>query len=178
MCQHTSRAGTLAWREGPAWVITVGTHATKDELKKAVTDEGHEFSTSALGLIDTDGFTIETTLRQIGLFTATVAEIGFLKGGEVEYVYAKLDELGYGVCPDETALQLRREYKDQPIEDDDYDCLEVVTEPKADANGRDSMLRVVRHSHGSWVRWASAYPCRKLDADIRLVFCLKSQLAA
>jgi len=165
-----ARAETLAWQDRPVWkIVTVGTHASKDELKKAVTDEGHKFSDWALGLINTDGFTIETTLRQIGLFTATVAEIGFPKGGKVKDIYAKLDELGFGICPDETALQLRREYKDQPMDE----WRRVVTEPKAGTDGLLAVLYVVRDSGGSWVDWRYAYPDSEWSADYRLVFCRK-----
>ena len=164
------RAETLAWQQRPAWkVITIGTHASKEELKKAVTDEGHKFSDWALGLIDTDGFTVETTPRQIGLFTATVAEIGFSKSAKVKDIYAKLDELGYAVCPDETALQLRRDYLDQPMDE----WRRVVTEPKAGSYGFLSVLRVVRGQDGSWVYSYYAGPGDVWDGDYRLVFCRK-----
>lgn len=164
------RAETLAWQDRPVWkIVTVGTHASKDDLKKAVTDEGHKFSDWALGLINTDGFTIETTPRQIGLFTATVAEIGFPKGGKVKDIYAKLDELGFTVCPDDTALQLRREYKDQPMDE----WRRVVTEPKADADGDLTVLDVGRNSRGSWVSWGYAFPDNEWPAGRRLVFCRK-----
>jgi hypothetical protein len=149
--------------------ITIGTHASKDELKKAVTDEGHKFAVWALGLIDAEGFTIETTPRQIELFTATVVEIGFPKGGKVKDIYAKLDELGFTVCPDETALQLRREYKDQPMDE----WRRVVTEPKADADGDLHVLRVGRDSDGSWVSWLYADPDDVWGENCRLVFCRK-----
>ncbi|MCR4278082.1 MAG: hypothetical protein NUV80_05150 [Candidatus Berkelbacteria bacterium] len=166
----TKRAEVLAFSERPAWkTITVGTHPNKKDLQKTVETEGHKLSDWAKEVVKNKLFTVETEERKLDLYTATVAELGFPNGAKVSDIYAKLDEFGFGKCPDETALQLRREYTDQPM--DEWRI--VVSEPLADAYGDLIVLSVVRYSYGSWVYGNYAIPDIVWSGYYRLVFCRK-----
>ncbi len=154
----------------PVWkIVTVGTHRNKKALRQAVLDEGHRISDWSEELIKNKKFAVETEERTLELFTCTVAELGFPNGAKVSDIYAKLDEFGFGICPHETALQLRREYKDQPMDEQ----LIVVSEPLTDANGNLGVFYVERYSNGSWVDWSYARPDGVWHEDCPLVFCRK-----
>lgn len=164
------RAELLAFTERPAWKpITIGTHKDKDSLKAAVEAAGHKFSDWANGVVKNAKFAVETTERKLDLFTCTVAELGFPDGARVDAIYAKLDSLGFGKCPDETALQLRLAYADQPM--DEFRI--VISEPRAGAAGFLRVLYVVRSSRGSWVFGLYAGPDYVWRGDYPLVFCRK-----
>lgn len=165
------RAAMLPLKQRPVWkTVKVGTHKSEKDLKKAVEDEGHKFSDWVVHLFNQKKFGLVTDgERTIDLYTATVAELGFPKGGTVKEIYAKLDQLGFGVCPQETAVQLRRVYKDQPMNERRI----VITEPVADADGYLHVLYVARDSDGSWVDRRYAGPGRFWYDVSRLVFCRK-----
>ena len=164
------RAAMLPFEKRPAWkTIKIGTHYSKQDLQKAVEEEGYKLSDWAKEVVGNKGFTIETIERNLELFTATVAELGFKNGANVKDIYEKLDKLGFSKCPVETALQLRRVYKDQPM--DEWRI--VVSEPLADSGGGLRVLYVERNQGGSWVRSYFARPGSVWDGHCRLVFCRK-----
>lgn len=164
------RAAMLPFEKRPVWkTIRVGTHKSKKDLQKVTEDEGHKFSEWAKDLFNQKKFPLATEERTIELHTATVAELGFPKGATVKDIYAKLDQLGYGICPHETAVQLRRVYKDQPM----GEWRIVVTEPVTDSDGDLVVLSVGRLSDGSWVGRGYADPGDVWYADYHLVFCRK-----
>lgn len=160
----------LAFTEGLAWkTIELGTHKSKDNLIKATEKEGHKISRSAMRFVNYKNFTVVSTKRKLELFETTVGKLGFPDGARVDVIYAKLDELGYTKCPNETALQLRRDYKDQPM----YESRIVVSEPLADADGGLDVLLVAHDSNGSWVSRRYAAPGLVWCGYYRLVFCRK-----
>lgn len=165
------RAAMLPFEVRPVWkTVKVGTHKSKKDLQKAVETEGHKLSDWAKDLFGQKKFPLTTDERTIELYTATVAELGFPDGAAtVKEIYAKLDQLGFGVCPHETALQLRRVYKDQPM--DEWRL--VITEPVAVSSRDLCVLYVARYSNGSWVIGSYAYPDDHWRSDYRLVFCRK-----
>lgn len=164
------RAALLPFEQRPVWkTVKVGTHKSKKDLKKATEDEGHKFSDWAADLFNQKKFPLSNEERTVELYTATVAELGFKEGATVKEIYAKLDSLGFGVCPHETAVQLRRVYKDQPMNE----WRIVITEPVADSDGGLAVLLVGRNSYASWVGRGYARPGSRWHADNRLVFCRK-----
>ena len=164
------RAELLAFSERPAWrTVTIGTHKDKKSLRQAVLDEGHRISDWSEQVIKNKKFAVETAERKLELFAATVKEITGKDQASVSEIYARLNELGFGICPHETALQLRREYKDQPM--DEWRI--VISEPLADSDGFLNVLRVVRGQDGSWVSSFFAHPGYVWNGFYRLVFCRK-----
>jgi hypothetical protein len=154
----------------PWMTLTVGTHATKNNLRKAVTDEGHKLCFWAMEFVDNKEFAVETTEREVELFKATLAELGLPNETLAKKVHEKLDELGFTMCPDETALQLRRAYKDQPL----YEAIIVVSEPRASADGIPKVLLVERSPNGSEVSCMYAFPTGIWWGGSKpLVFCRK-----
>lgn len=170
MESFSSNPSLVDMRSVPVWkTITIGTHKDKDSLKAAVEAAGHMLSDWSKGVVKNKDFAVVGEERQLDLFSCTVAELGFPDGARVDTIYAKLDELGFGKCPDETALQLRREYTDQPM--DEFRI--VISEPLQGSDGDLGVLGVDRYSGGSWVRWYFARPGCVCYADHHLVFCRK-----
>lgn len=166
----TKRAELLAFSDRPAWMtVTIGTHKDKKGLRQAVLDEGHRISDWSEEVIKNKKFAVETTERKLELFTATVKEVTGKDQARVDEIYARLDELGFGICPHETALQLRRELKDQPM--DTFRI--VISEPLAGADGLLGVLYVERSSVGSWVYGFYADPDVVWHGRCPLVFCRK-----
>lgn len=155
----------------PVWkTITIGTHKDKDSLEAAVEAAGHKFSKWARDIVANRDFaSVRQQERKLDLFTCTVAELDFPDGAGVDAIYAKLDELGFGKCPDETALQLRLAYADQPMDE----CRIVISEHRLGAPGGLSVLSVGRGSDGSWVDRSYANPDGVWVGDCPLVFCRK-----
>jgi hypothetical protein len=165
--RSAKRAELLAFTKRPPWMtIRCGTHKSVKDLCTAVTNEGHRINDYALSVTKNKKFAVATEECDIELFTATVAELGFPDGARVDAIYARLDELGFGKCPDETALQLRRAYANQPMNE----WRIVISEPLTDSYGSLKVLYVYRHYFGSWVDSIYAYPGSAWSGGLRLVF--------
>lgn len=146
--------------------VTIGTFKTTEALVKAV-EKDHKISDWAKELLPK--IQVEKKKRVLDLEIKTVAELGFPNGTTTKELFAKIKEIGE-LCPPETALQLRLQYKDQPL----GEWLIVVMEPIADADGYLYVLDVERYSNGSWVDGFYARSDDVWDGDCPLVFCLKS----
>lgn len=155
------------WKE-----IEVGIYDSKEGFKRAIANNDRSFTGFANSLIDNAGFVIETTPRNIRLFIATVAQFGFLGlTGKIPEVYSKLHGLGFGDCPDETALHVYKGYKDLPADG----WYRIVSEPKDFSHGYPRVLNVLsvgRFSDGPRIDTCYASADGEWNSQSRLVICL------
>lgn len=164
-----SNASLVDMRSLTVWkTIVIGIHKDKNALVAAVEAAGHNVVPHVKSVVENEQFKTETAKRTIELFTATVAELGFPYGARVDAIYTKLDELGFGICPSETALQLRIAYLDQSD-----DCRLIVAEPVAEPFGDLRVLSVESFCDSSSVGWDCANPDHQWYDTDRLVFCRK-----
>jgi len=113
--------GKLKFEVFPIWkTIRLGTGLkTAEDFLTALKRGGYGIQSDWMkGVLSGPSFTIASEKVKIKLVKVTVSELGFLKGGvKISGIYQRAQELGLGLCSLETALQLRLQYKDQPVDD-------------------------------------------------------------
>jgi len=101
----------------PVWkTITVGTFANSFALRNALDAAGCGIGNSATEILARPAFTLGTIKTNVELFTVSAAELGFQTDtASLADIYARAQQLGFGLAAAEVAPQLRLQYFDQPI---------------------------------------------------------------
>jgi hypothetical protein len=81
------------------------------------------------------------------LIRLTVFDLGFPGGATTNDIYAKAEELGLELCPAEVGPALRKQDRDQPMNE----FLIVGMEPIADSDGGPRVFRLCRVGDGLWL---------------------------
>jgi|GEM_PF-4925695 len=153
-----------------AWAkVTLATDDSKTRLLNCLREEGFHISHKAEGIIHQEAFRISTERTTIGLYRRRVDDLGFRSGARFDEILARLDQAGFCTCPNETPLQLRRHYKEQPKNE----WLTVISEPIVGPDGEPSILTVANNSNGLSVYGRYARPDSLFLPEQQLVFCLK-----
>lgn len=151
----------------PVWkTIKLGTHRSVDALQRAVS-KGNRISNWAYDLMEK--ISVFDKLTEIGLYRATVAEIGFPDGAKFADIRAKLHELGFTDCPAEVGPQLRRQYPDQPL----GEWARIMMDPITDSYGYLKVFHVGHFDNGRWLYSSYAYPEDFYDGHKVWVFARK-----
>ena len=101
----------------PVWkTITVGTFANSFALLNALDAAGCGIGGSAEEILARPAFTVGTTKTNVELFAVSAAELGFQTDtAPLADIYARAQQLGFGLAAAEVAPQLRLQYFDQPM---------------------------------------------------------------
>src|SRR5260370_11975287 len=101
----------------PVWkTITVGTFANSFALRNALDAAGCRIGDSAEEILARPAFTLSATKTDVELFAVSAAELGFQTDtAPLADIYARAQQLGFGLAPAEVAPQLRLQYFDHPI---------------------------------------------------------------
>jgi hypothetical protein len=101
----------------PVWrTITVGTFANSFALLNALDAAGCSIGGSAEEILARPAFTVGTTKTNVELFAVSAAELGFQTDtAPLADIYARAQQLGFGLATAEVAPQLRLQYFDQPM---------------------------------------------------------------
>ncbi|UPJ53936.1 hypothetical protein IVB30_05395 [Bradyrhizobium sp. 200] len=101
----------------PVWrTITVGTFANSFALLNALDAAGCSIGGSAEEILARPAFTVGTTKTSVELFAVSAAELGFQTGtARLADIYARAQQLGFGLAAAEVAPQLRLQFLDQPM---------------------------------------------------------------
>jgi hypothetical protein len=101
----------------PVWkTITVGTFANSFALRNALDAAGCGIGDSAEEILARPAFTLSVTKTDVELIAVSVAELGFQTDtAPLADIYARAQQLGFGLAAAEVAPQLRLQYFDQPI---------------------------------------------------------------
>jgi hypothetical protein len=101
----------------PAWkTITVGTFANSFALRNALDAAGCSIGSSAEEILARPAFTLSATKKDLELLAVSAAELGFQTDtASLADIYARAQQLGFGLAAAEVAPQLRLQYFDQPI---------------------------------------------------------------
>jgi hypothetical protein len=84
-------------------------------------------------------------------------------------IFAKAKEQGLDLCPPQVGLQLRVEYKDQPMNEWLYMGMKLM----ADSFGYPNVFMLVRYDDGLWLHDRWAYPGDAWDPKHTFVFSLR-----
>jgi hypothetical protein len=101
----------------PAWrTITVGTFKNSFALLNALDAAGCGIGDSAEEILARPAFTVGTSKTTVELFAVSAAELGFRTDtASLADIYARAQQLGFGLAAAEVAPQLRLQYFDQPM---------------------------------------------------------------
>ena len=101
----------------PAWkTITVGTFANSFALRNALDAAGCGIGDLAEEVLARPAFTLSATKTDVELIAVSAAEVGFQTDtASLADIYARAQQLGFGLAAAEVAPQLRLQYFDQPI---------------------------------------------------------------
>ena len=101
----------------PVWkTITVGTFANSLALRNALDAAGCGIGNSAGEILARPAFTTSVIKTNVMLLAVSVAELGFeTDTASLADIYARAQQLGFGLAAAEVAPQLRLQYFDQPI---------------------------------------------------------------
>ena len=101
----------------PVWkTITVGTFPNSFALSNALDAAGCSIGDLAGEILARPAFTLSATKSNVELFAVSAAELGFQTDtASLADIYARAQQLGFGLAAAEIAPQLRLQYFDQPI---------------------------------------------------------------
>ncbi|WP_213289084.1 hypothetical protein [Bradyrhizobium sp. sGM-13] len=101
----------------PVWkTITIGTFANSFALLNALDAAGCGIGGLAGEILARPAFTVSTTRTNVELFAVSAAELGFQTDtAPLADIYARAQQLGFGLAAAEVAPQLRLQYFDQPM---------------------------------------------------------------
>jgi len=134
-------AGAVAvWK-----TITAGTFANSFALRNALDAAGCGIGNSAGEILVRPAFTLSVTKTDVELFAVSAAELGFQTDtASLADIYARAQQLGFGLAPAEVAPQLRLQYFDQPI----GEFLIIAMKPIKTWNGEPVILTVANGGAG------------------------------
>jgi hypothetical protein len=129
----------------PVWRrITVGTFANSFALLSALDAAGCVIGSSAEEILARPAFTVGTSKTTVELFAVSAAELGFQTAtAPLVDIYARAQQLGFGLAAAEVAPQLRLQYFEQPMGE-----LLIGMEPIKTWNGEPFILAVANGGAG------------------------------
>jgi hypothetical protein len=127
----------------PAWkTITAETFPDSVALANAM---GCGLGESAEKIIARPAFTLSETKTEVALFVVSAAELGFqTETASLEQIYARAQQLGFGLAAAEIAPQLRLQYLNRPI----GEFLIMGMEPIKTSKGKPVILTVANGGAG------------------------------
>jgi hypothetical protein len=130
----------------PVWkTITVGTFANSFALRNALDAAGCGIGESAEAILARPAFTLSATKTGVELIAVSAAELGFQTDtASLADIYARAQQLGFGLAGAEVAPQLRLQYFDQPI----GEFLIIAMEPIRTWKGEPVILNVANGGAG------------------------------
>ena len=148
--------------------IKLGTNGLKtaDDFRKAIKGCGMKIGDYANDILGKPAFTVATEETELDLIVVSVAELGFKNRAKRENIYARAQELGLQLCPNEVGPQLRLQYTDQPK----GEWLVVAIEPITDSGGYLKLFSVGQHDDDMWLFYDYGRPDDIWDGSRRFVF--------
>jgi uncharacterized protein YjiS (DUF1127 family) len=130
----------------PVWkTITVGTFSDSLALSNALDAVGCGIGNPAGEILARPTFTLSATKTNVELFAVSAAQLGFeTDTASLAEIYARAQQLGFGLAAAEVAPQLRLQYFDQPV----GEFLIIGMEPIKMWNGEPIVLTVANGGAG------------------------------
>lgn len=152
----------------PVWkTITVGTFADTFALRNALDTVGCGVGGSVGEILSRPGFTLSATKAGVELFSVSAAELGFQTGtASLANIYARAQQLGFGLATAEVAPQLRLQYFDQPI----GEFLTIGMQPIRTWKGESVILTVANGGAGLILIGQDGSPDAEISVTSRILF--------
>ena len=125
--------------------ITVGNFSDLHALRNALNAVGCGIGYAAGEIFARPAFTLGAAKTDVELFAVSAAELGFeTDTASLADIYARAQQLGFGLAAAEVALQLRLQYFDQPV----GEFLTIGMEPIPTLTGERIILTVANGGAG------------------------------
>jgi hypothetical protein len=112
----------------PVWkTISLGTYTSHIEMFDALDEAGVHIGDLADGVLHRPAFTLSKVKMDVQLVALSASDLGFGGHEPLESLYARARRLGYELCSPEVAVQLRLQYRDQPV----GEFLDIAMDPIA-----------------------------------------------
>jgi uncharacterized protein YjiS (DUF1127 family) len=159
----------------PVWKkITIGTFSDSFALRNALHAVGCGTGGLAGEILARPAFTLSVTKTDLELFTVLAAELGFqTETASLEKIYARAQQLGFGLAAAEIAPHLRLQYLDQPI----GEFLIIGMEPIKTWEGEPVILTVANGGAGLILIGQDGHADAEIFVTSRFVF-VRSHKAA
>lgn len=152
----------------PVWkTIAIGTFADVSALTNALNAVGCGIGDSAGEILARPAFSLSVTKRSVDLFAVSVTELGFQADTvSLWNIYARAQQLGFGLATAEIAPQLRLQYFDQPV----GEFLTVGMAPIQTWKGEPVILTVANGGAGLIVIGQDGNPDAQVPVTSRFLF--------
>ena len=158
----------------PVWrTITVGTFANSFALLNALDAAGCGIGGMAEEILARPAFNVGTRKTSVELFAVSAAELGFQPDTvRLADVYARAQQLGFGLAAAEVGPQLRLQYFDQPIGE-----LVIAMEPIKTWKGEPVILAVANGGAGLVLIGRDASADAEIPVASRFLFVRSNEAA-
>jgi len=152
----------------PVWkTITLGTFRDPLSLVNALDAAGCGVGDSAGQILARPAFSVSATAKEVNLVAVSAAELGFRTDTiSLADIYARAQQLGFGLAAAEIAPQLRLQYPDQPM----GEFLTVGMEPIKTWKGDPVILSVANGGAGLILIGQDGGPDAHVSVISRFVF--------
>jgi len=153
--------------------ITVGTFANSFALLNALDAAGCGIGGSAEEILARPAFTVGATKANVELFAVSAAELGFQTDtARLADIYARAQQLGFGLAAAEVAPQLRLQFFDQPMGE-----FLIGMEPIKTWKGEPVILTVANGGAGLVLIGQDGSPYAKIPVASRFLFVRSNEAA-
>jgi len=151
----------------PVWkTIQVGTFANAFAIRNALDAAGCAVGDSAEQILARPAFSLGATKMDVELVAVSAAELGFASDtAPLSDIYARAQQLGFGLAPAEVAPQLRLQYFDQPLGE-----FVVGMEPILTWQGEPVILTVANGGAGLLLMGRDGHPDAQIPVTSRFIF--------
>jgi hypothetical protein len=158
----------------PVWkTITVGTFANSFAIRNALDAAGCGIGDSAQEILARPAFTLRTARTEVELIAVSAAELGFQTDTvSLADIYARAQQLGFGLAAAEVAPQLRLQYFDQPMGE-----FLIGMEPIKTWKGEPVILTVANGGAGLVLIGQDGSPYAKIPVASRFLFVRSNEAA-
>jgi len=116
--------------------ITLGTYSGVDAYRRALDSAGIKIGDAADEILGRPAFPYTTMKADVELVLLSAADLGVNSESSLANVYKRARQVGLELCPAEVGLQLRLDYRNQPL----GESLHIAMQPIATYNGEPTIL--------------------------------------
>lgn len=149
----------------PVWkTIQNGTYPSPSKLCSALTRNGYKIGEAEGNILTT--VPLSQAPISVQLVRATVADLGFPRGGLLEEICKSVLSLGWQLCQPEDGPQLRLQYPEQPP----GEWIFLAMEPIADENSNPTIFTITHYTGNKRLGGRIMRPESSLSSKAQLVF--------
>jgi hypothetical protein len=158
----------------PVWkTISLGAYASSTAMFDALDEASVHIGDLADEVLHRPAFTRSKMKTHVQLVVLSATDLGLSARESLASVYARASRLGYELCPPEVAVQLRLQYRDQPV----GEFLDIAMEPIATYEGELVGLSVANGGAGLMLVGQTVSLETVPDRGMRFVFVRPTQIA-